>query len=306
MVEVIVEGESIGTLGLPFTIGRDPDCDVIVTDSSVSRRHVKVSQSDGGLFVEDVGSSNGTWIDGRRISREVLGYGHPMIVGRMAVTVKTVDATSPSAPQPESSRPLQVQGGTKRNPSGRHSPRLFRSFLKCAGNADVECPGCGRRLRCAATTKRVKCRTCESVIRFEGDTPSSNGLKVRIQLPAPHQLPNLRSTCARANSSQTTAASGGLPGPTVESPSGPPKSVRVIPPVPLFRLSTFWCTKSRAIWSFLRRHLDFAALIGMVASGNRATAVMMLGGFIHLSALQVGLTCGAGTGMAAVRGATRT
>ena len=67
-VEVTVEGESIGALSPPFTIGRDPDCDVILPDSSVSRRHVKVSMSDTGLFVEDVGSSNGTWVDGRRIS----------------------------------------------------------------------------------------------------------------------------------------------------------------------------------------------------------------------------------------------
>jgi S-DNA-T family DNA segregation ATPase FtsK/SpoIIIE len=50
-------------------IGRDPDCDLVLADESVSRRHLRVAPSRGGLraSVTDLDSVNGTWVGGRRI-----------------------------------------------------------------------------------------------------------------------------------------------------------------------------------------------------------------------------------------------
>jgi DNA segregation ATPase FtsK/SpoIIIE, S-DNA-T family len=49
--------------------GRDSDCDVVLADEGVSRRHLRVQPSQGGLraTVTDLGSVNGTWVEGRRI-----------------------------------------------------------------------------------------------------------------------------------------------------------------------------------------------------------------------------------------------
>ncbi|TAK11280.1 MAG: FHA domain-containing protein [Anaerolineae bacterium] len=52
-----------------LVIGRDPDCDVIVTtpDKQVSRRHAQITVTAKGLTVEDLGSKNGTHVNGQRI-----------------------------------------------------------------------------------------------------------------------------------------------------------------------------------------------------------------------------------------------
>jgi pSer/pThr/pTyr-binding forkhead associated (FHA) protein len=49
------------------TIGR-AECDVELNDPDASRRHAAVRQVDGGLAIEDLGSTNGTFVNDRRIS----------------------------------------------------------------------------------------------------------------------------------------------------------------------------------------------------------------------------------------------
>jgi len=50
-----------------YTIGRDPDCDIVIADPFVSRRHAKIFYRDNRWFIEDVGSRNGTYVDGEDI-----------------------------------------------------------------------------------------------------------------------------------------------------------------------------------------------------------------------------------------------
>lgn len=50
------------------SIGR-ADCDVVLADPDVSRRHAVIRAIDGALAVEDAGSKNGTFVNGRRIER---------------------------------------------------------------------------------------------------------------------------------------------------------------------------------------------------------------------------------------------
>jgi ABC-type multidrug transport system ATPase subunit/pSer/pThr/pTyr-binding forkhead associated (FHA) protein len=57
----------------PVTIGRESHCDVVIDDPMVSRAHLKVSPSAGGWLIEDLGSRNGTFANGKRIA--VLEFG---------------------------------------------------------------------------------------------------------------------------------------------------------------------------------------------------------------------------------------
>ena len=50
------------------TLGRD-DCDVVLSDPEVSRRHAVVAEGPDGFTIEDLGSTNGTWVNGERIER---------------------------------------------------------------------------------------------------------------------------------------------------------------------------------------------------------------------------------------------
>jgi hypothetical protein len=49
-------------------IGRGADCQLILDDDYVSTRHARVVAGDSGLYIEDLGSTNGTYVNGMRIS----------------------------------------------------------------------------------------------------------------------------------------------------------------------------------------------------------------------------------------------
>jgi len=52
-------------------IGRDSDCEVVVTGEAVSRRHARLTVAESGVYLQDLGSANGTFIDGRRAEGRV-------------------------------------------------------------------------------------------------------------------------------------------------------------------------------------------------------------------------------------------
>ena len=51
-----------------ITVGRHPDSDVFLDDITVSRRHVELSTSNTGHVIRDVGSLNGTYLNGERLA----------------------------------------------------------------------------------------------------------------------------------------------------------------------------------------------------------------------------------------------
>lgn len=82
---IIVRGPSAGerfVLDIPeVTIGRDPKCEVFLNDRTVSRRHAHLSLQGGRAFIEDLGSLNGTWVDGAIVSQAELRNGSNLQVG---------------------------------------------------------------------------------------------------------------------------------------------------------------------------------------------------------------------------------
>ena len=58
-----------------FLIGRGKHCDLIINSGKVSREHAAITREGSVWFIEDLGSSNGTWFDKRRISRRQVQEG---------------------------------------------------------------------------------------------------------------------------------------------------------------------------------------------------------------------------------------
>jgi hypothetical protein len=90
-------------------LGRQPEsADLVLDDPGVSRRHARVVGDRHGVVVEDLGSSNGTYVNGRRISGPVeLGAGDELRVGATVVGVRPAAASprrAPSARGPVPSR----------------------------------------------------------------------------------------------------------------------------------------------------------------------------------------------------------
>ena len=54
-----------------LVIGRDTECDVVLPMKKVSRRHVRFIRLDDAVFVEDLGTTNGTFVDGQRVEGRV-------------------------------------------------------------------------------------------------------------------------------------------------------------------------------------------------------------------------------------------
>ncbi|MGA2914891.1 MAG: FHA domain-containing protein [Sedimentisphaerales bacterium] len=53
-------------------VGRRPDCDLCIPLQVVSRRHCQLSQNDGLVVIRDLSSSNGTYLNGKKIDEEIL------------------------------------------------------------------------------------------------------------------------------------------------------------------------------------------------------------------------------------------
>jgi DNA-binding NtrC family response regulator len=56
----------------PFTIGRSSDCDLVIEDSEVSKRHACITRKADTLRIEDLNSTNGTYVNGERLHGKVL------------------------------------------------------------------------------------------------------------------------------------------------------------------------------------------------------------------------------------------
>ena len=78
----------------PWTVGRSQDNDIVVPDPNVSRRHARLSRADNGFIVEDLGSTNGTLLDGAPIDRERIESGDELTFGQSTARfVRRIDSS---------------------------------------------------------------------------------------------------------------------------------------------------------------------------------------------------------------------
>jgi pSer/pThr/pTyr-binding forkhead associated (FHA) protein len=75
------------TRGDAKTLGRAPGADVVVEAPLVSRLHCRLSANPAGLEVVDLDSTNGTFVNDRRVKRAVLAPGDRVRVGRVTLVV---------------------------------------------------------------------------------------------------------------------------------------------------------------------------------------------------------------------------
>jgi pSer/pThr/pTyr-binding forkhead associated (FHA) protein len=69
-------------------IGRGTDADIRLPDTGVSRKHVDVVLDNGVAIAEDLGSTNGTLVNGRRITRQPLADGDVIRIGHSVLVYR--------------------------------------------------------------------------------------------------------------------------------------------------------------------------------------------------------------------------
>ena len=84
---VPVSGPAIEEVRDPSMVGRDPSCEIVVTDGSVSRRHARLERRAGAWWVVDQGSANGTYINSLKIAEQALKNSQELRFGAMAFRV---------------------------------------------------------------------------------------------------------------------------------------------------------------------------------------------------------------------------
>src|SRR5262245_61979736 len=79
-------------LGERLTIGRVEGVDLVLDDKGISRRHCEVAKGPAGYLVRDLGSSNGTSVNGEKVAERALADGDTIRVGAISLTFLARDA----------------------------------------------------------------------------------------------------------------------------------------------------------------------------------------------------------------------
>lgn len=90
---VVTEGALAGTtIGLgdaPVTLGRADDSTLVLTDDYASSRHARLVPSDGAWLVEDLGSTNGTYLGAAKVVRPTpVPLGSPIRIGKTVLELR--------------------------------------------------------------------------------------------------------------------------------------------------------------------------------------------------------------------------
>jgi FHA domain-containing protein len=140
---VIHEGAGAGSehpVGGELILGREPaSADLVIEDPGVSRRHARIRTGNGSVLVEDLGSSNGTFVNGERISSPVeLALEDEVQLGGTVLSIEGADATTaliPPGADPTAQHPGPAPAPAQPPPASGPAPKRLAPHPSERGNA---------------------------------------------------------------------------------------------------------------------------------------------------------------------------
>src|SRR5256714_4961716 len=88
-----------------LVIGRSSDLDMVLIEDMVSRKHAKIALQDGAITIADLGSTNGTFVNGEKVKKTPLKEGDRILIGTSILKLVTVQRSA----QPIDARAAQQQ-----------------------------------------------------------------------------------------------------------------------------------------------------------------------------------------------------
>lgn len=81
-----------------LSIGRNPDNDIQIEDHTISGHHAKIVTFFNASYVEDLGSTNGTFVNGQRVTKRTLNANDVIQVGHHRLVIEADENLNPVAP----------------------------------------------------------------------------------------------------------------------------------------------------------------------------------------------------------------
>jgi two-component system, NtrC family, response regulator GlrR len=82
------KGRKVTTQDSLLRIGSDPASDLVLSDPTVSRRHLELERNSRGILARDMGSRNGTYLEGHQVLQAIIQPGDKLVVGKTKLLVK--------------------------------------------------------------------------------------------------------------------------------------------------------------------------------------------------------------------------
>ena len=101
-VTIIFSGQEQKTIQLDrprLVVGREPTCEIHIDNLGISRQHCAFSARGEAFVVQDLGSSNGTFVNGRKITEHFLNDADEVVIGKYTLNFKNA-VQAPAAPEP--------------------------------------------------------------------------------------------------------------------------------------------------------------------------------------------------------------
>src|SRR3954469_9888302 len=99
-------------------VGRSSDLDMVLVEEMVSRRHARIQLVGGSVNIDDLGSTNGTFVNGERVTHAELQEGDRVLIGSNILKVVATDGQAPLSDvvdqQPHLNRAARATGGDAR------------------------------------------------------------------------------------------------------------------------------------------------------------------------------------------------
>lgn len=101
-------------------IGRSSDLDMVLVEDMVSRKHAKITTQNDQVIIQDLGSTNGTFVNGEKVKRVRLHEGDRILIGTSIIKLISIDGTT-TAPPPSLPGTGSPPPSPKRTVSGARS-----------------------------------------------------------------------------------------------------------------------------------------------------------------------------------------
>ena len=165
MARLLVKTEGLGLQAIELRmgvnhVGRSRDCEICLPHTTVSSQHAELALSHDGVYLRDLNSTNGTFLNGEPVAESWLQPGHEIRFGDVELAVESTDAliAIPDLQQgePPPAAPVVLENGLEACP--RHE--TVAATFRCPHCTTLMCNACVRVLKLQGGKPHYHCRLC--------------------------------------------------------------------------------------------------------------------------------------------------